>query len=187
MRRRAYGGTRVNHVNVAKLLHGKESVGVTVGIDVGKHKLLAVCRWDDGTFERPWRIHNPSELPDLVKLLQHVGGDRKLVVAMESSGTYGDALRQALADAGLELQRVGTKAAHDYAEVFDGVPSQHGTRLMPCPGPMPSPGTTAIGWDRSVRPGARTSGAAAGRDGAAAPRYHAVPRATRPAVPGPCA
>src|SRR6266851_5565180 len=23
------------------------------------------------------------------------------------------------------VQRVGTKAAHDYAEVFDGVPSQH--------------------------------------------------------------
>src|SRR5690242_3249126 len=87
----------VNHVDVAKLLHGKESVGVTVGIDVGKHRLFAVCRWDDGTFARPWRIHNPSALPDLVKLLQYVGGDHKLVVAMESSGTYGDALRQALA------------------------------------------------------------------------------------------
>jgi transposase len=43
---------------------------------------------------------------------------------MESSGTYGDALRQALADAGIELRRVSGKAAHDYAEVFDGVPSQ---------------------------------------------------------------
>jgi len=47
------------------------------------------------------------------------------VVAMESSGTYGDALRQALSDNGIEIQRVGGKAAHDYAEVFDGVPSQH--------------------------------------------------------------
>src|SRR5208337_2727798 len=36
-----------------------------------------------------------------------------------------DALRQALADNQIELQRVGGKAAHDYAEVFDGVPSQH--------------------------------------------------------------
>ena len=44
---------------------------------------------------------------------------------MESSGTYGDALRQALADNQIEVQRVGGKAAHDYAEVFDGVPSQH--------------------------------------------------------------
>ncbi len=44
---------------------------------------------------------------------------------MESSGTYGDVLRQALADNGIEIQRIGGKAAHDYAEVFDGVPSQH--------------------------------------------------------------
>ena len=44
---------------------------------------------------------------------------------MESSGTYGDALRRALGDNGIEVQRVSGKAAHDYAEVFDGVPSQH--------------------------------------------------------------
>ena len=47
------------------------------------------------------------------------------MVSMESTGTYGDALRAALAAAGLEVHRVGGKAAHDYAEVFDGVPSQH--------------------------------------------------------------
>jgi hypothetical protein len=44
---------------------------------------------------------------------------------MESSGTYGDTLRQALSDNGIEIQRAGGKAAHDCAEVFDGVPSQH--------------------------------------------------------------
>jgi transposase len=50
---------------------------------------------------------------------------RELVVAMESSGTYGDSLRQALADSEIKVERVGNKASHDYAEVFDGVPSQH--------------------------------------------------------------
>lgn len=125
MRRRAYGGTRVNHVDWLKLAHNKDAVAVSVGIDVGKHRLFAVCRWADGRFERPWRINNPSEVVDFVALLQRVSAGRKLVVGMESSGTYGDALRQALADGGVELQRVGTKAAHDYAEVFDGVPSQH--------------------------------------------------------------
>ena len=44
---------------------------------------------------------------------------------MESSGTYGDPLRQALSDAGLEVQRVSAKAVKDQAETFDGVPSQH--------------------------------------------------------------
>jgi hypothetical protein len=49
----------------------------------------------------------------------------RVTVALESSGTYGDAFRQAVADAGLTVQRVAGKAAKDYAEVFDGVPSQH--------------------------------------------------------------
>jgi transposase len=44
---------------------------------------------------------------------------------MEPTGTYGDALRQALSDAGIALHLVSGKRAHDYAEVFDGVPSQH--------------------------------------------------------------
>jgi hypothetical protein len=44
---------------------------------------------------------------------------------MESSGTYGDALRQAVDDAGLSLLRVSGKAVKDQSETFDGVPSQH--------------------------------------------------------------
>src|SRR5262249_8326267 len=46
-------------------------------------------------------------------------------LALEPTGTYGDPLRQALADAKLTAHRVSPKAAHDYAEIFDGVPSQH--------------------------------------------------------------
>ena len=61
----------------------------------------------------------------MIALVKRMSAGRKLVVAMESSGTYGDALRQALADAKIAVQRVSGKAAHDYAEVFDGVPSQH--------------------------------------------------------------
>jgi transposase len=125
MRRRAYGGTRVNDVDLVRLTKGKAGLGVTIGVDVGKQTMFAVCRWADARFERPWKIRNPDEIAEFVALLQCLQTERNLVVAMESSGTYGDALRQALADAGIELQRVSGKAAHDYAEVFDGVPSQH--------------------------------------------------------------
>src|SRR5262249_47019922 len=83
------------------------------------------CRWADGRFERPWRVKNPWEIPALLEVVKRVKADRKLVVAFEPSGTYGEALRQALGDNGIEVQRVSGKAAHDYAEVFDGVPSQH--------------------------------------------------------------
>jgi transposase len=125
MSRKAYRATRVNDVNWEQIARGKEGLGVTLGVDVGKFDVLVVCRWADGRFERPWRIKNPWEIATLIALVRQVKADRKLVVAMESSGTYGDALRQALGDDGIEVQRVNGKAAHDYAEVFDGVPSQH--------------------------------------------------------------
>ncbi len=125
MRRKAYRGIGVNDVALDRLLEGKEGEPAVVGVDMGKHKFLSVCRWGTGALERPWRVSNPSEIRDYVKLLRCVGEGRKLVVAMESSGTYGDGLRQALADAGIGLERVSGKAAHDYAEIFDGVPSQH--------------------------------------------------------------
>jgi transposase len=125
MSRRAYRATRVNAVNWEQLAQGKEGLGITVGVDVGKRYLWPVCRWADGRFERPWQVKNPIEIPRLVDLLEQMRLGRDLVVAMESSGTYGDALRQALADKAVSVQRVSGKAAHDYAEVFDGVPSQH--------------------------------------------------------------
>ena len=125
MSRKAYRATRVNDVNWEQLARGKEGLGVALGVDVGKFDLLVVCRWDDGHFERPSHVKNPAEIPALVALVMQIRAERRSVVALESSGTYGDALRQALADQGIETQRVNGKAAHDYAEVFDGVPSQH--------------------------------------------------------------
>ncbi|HWU37869.1 MAG TPA: transposase, partial [Candidatus Acidoferrum sp.] len=122
---KAYRATRVKDVDWDRLARGHEGLDITLGIDVGKHDLWPVCRWADGRFERPWRVRNSGEIPSLLALIQRMSVGRKLVVALESSGTYGDALRQALADAGITAQRVSNKASHDYAEVFDGVPSQH--------------------------------------------------------------
>jgi transposase len=122
---RAYRATCVNDVDWDRLVLGNDGVGITVGIDVGKQDLWAVCRWDTGRFERPWRVKNPEEIPALIALIQQMSEKRKLVVAMESSGTYGDALRQALSDVNSAVLRVSNKATHDYAEIFDGVPSQH--------------------------------------------------------------
>jgi len=61
----------------------------------------------------------------LVSRLVELRRLRPLTVALEPTGTYGDALRQSLGDAGLSVQRVSGKASRDYSEVFDGVPSSH--------------------------------------------------------------
>jgi len=104
---------------------GRAGQEVVVGMDIGKFEIMAVARWPDRSFARPWRVANPSDVPVLIGLLKELAQGRHLQLAMEPSGTYGDALRQALSDAGFALQRVSPKAAHDYAEIFDGVPSQH--------------------------------------------------------------
>jgi transposase len=96
-----------------------------VGCDISKDWLWVVLRWGAEDFERPWRVRQPSDLRALRDLLIELGRGRRLRIGLEPTGTYGDPLRQLLTDAGLSVQRVGTKAAHDYAEVFDGVPSQH--------------------------------------------------------------
>src|SRR6476620_11377884 len=42
---KAYRTTGVNEVNWEQLARGKEGLGVTLGIDVGKFDLWVVCRW----------------------------------------------------------------------------------------------------------------------------------------------
>jgi transposase len=125
MKKKAYRGTAVKHVEAARVRQGHAGQALTVGLDIGKYRLCAVARWPDGQFERPWLVDNPAQLPDLLGLLGQLRRDHPLTVALEPSGTYGDPVRQALTDADLPVLRVSPKASHDYAEVFDGVPSQH--------------------------------------------------------------
>jgi hypothetical protein len=125
MKKRSYRATPVKQVDWGVLRAGHGRMAVGAGFDVGKEAVLTTIRWEDGRFERPWLTKNPQEIGVLVGLLKWIAQERPLRLAMEPTGTYGDVLRQGLADAGLSLERVGAKAAHDYAEIFDGVPSQH--------------------------------------------------------------
>jgi len=106
-KKRAYRAADVKNVRLERVLASSPSGTVSVGLDVGKFEVLAVVRWADGTFERPWKVKNPSEIRQLVRLLREVSVKHALMVTMESTGTYGDALRQALTDAELEIRRVG--------------------------------------------------------------------------------
>jgi transposase len=101
-------------------------VGTAVGLDVSKEEIVACVRWPGAQFERPWRIGNPDqieELLELVTLLRTTCGS--MTVGMESTGTYGDAVRRALTLGRVEVHRISGKASRDYQEIFDGVPSQH--------------------------------------------------------------
>lgn len=124
-RKTPYSLLDVKQISVQAIIAARVGHRCIVGVDVAKSELVACVYWPDQSFDRPWRIESPGEIGLLVKMLVELSLACPLVVAMESSGTYGDVLRQALADQGIEVRRVSSKAVKDHAETFDGVPSQH--------------------------------------------------------------
>lgn len=126
----AYRSVAVKSASVRFLKHLAKSATVHVGIDIGKNKLFVVCRWSPSrskrvVYEHPWLVENTNEIPELVRKLLQIQKKNHIIVGIESTGSYGDPLRQALADAKITVHQVRTKLTHDYAEIFDGVPSQH--------------------------------------------------------------
>ena len=69
-KKRAYRVRDVKKVVLAEVLESGSPGAVTVGLDIGKREVFAVVRWSDGTFERPWKMQNPSEIGTLVQLLR---------------------------------------------------------------------------------------------------------------------
>jgi transposase len=125
MAKRVYRAVSVKKVSLATTIQSLAAGPVWAGVDIAKEELVTVLRDSQGQFQGPWKTRQPSELRELVAHFVEIARHRPLVVAMESTGTYGDALRQALTDAGLAAHRVSGKAVKDYAEIFDGVPSNH--------------------------------------------------------------
>lgn len=84
----------------------------------------------------------------LLTLLRRAGIEVQVVA--EPTGTYADAFAHQIRKAGLDMYMVSPKHTHDYAEIYDGVPSQHDSkdavvvakvhlqRRKPMPWPTPS-------------------------------------------------
>ena len=125
MSRRVYSSRRLSAKDFGRFVSQAGSAPVTVGVDVSKHELVLMVRRGPEDFLGPLCAANPCQVREVAELVGLIAARGPVRVAMEPSGTYGDALRQALSDRGIALQKVGAKRSHDYAEVFDGVPSQH--------------------------------------------------------------
>jgi transposase len=124
-RKNPYSLIDVNTISVESLTRDRPGQAVVVGVDVAKAELVMCLVWPDRVFERPWRVKSPDQIRLVVSKLLELNRLCPVTVAMESSGTYGDAFRQALGDAGLPVRRVSAKAVKDDSEGFDGVPSNH--------------------------------------------------------------
>lgn len=122
MRKRIYRAVAFQEIDLEQL-EQRLPDRVVVGIDIAKRlmyatvmgaseEVVAVVKWDHLSQSQ----HVVSWLRGLVQANE---------VAMEPSGTYGDALRACLESAGVAVFRVSPKMVKDAREIYDGVPSSH--------------------------------------------------------------
>lgn len=125
--KRTYRASRVEQVNVAELLP-LIIAGCIIAIDVAKQKFAVAIATAAGEIVKLFRFDHPTETADfleVVKALQAGVDEGKVVAAMEPTGTYGDAIRLRMHQAGVPVRMVSPKRTYDSRELFDGVPSLH--------------------------------------------------------------
>ncbi len=122
MKKRSYRAVGFQQIDLEQL-EQRLPEGTAVGIDIAKkvmyatlmdasEEILAVLKWN-----------HLAESRQVVSWLSGLAQVKE--VAMEPSGTYGDALRACLDTAGLDVFRVSPKMVKDAREIYDGVPSSH--------------------------------------------------------------
>ncbi len=124
--KRTYRAVNVHNVVTRSLLALLPATVVLVGIDVAKFELAAAFAGPDGLCQSLVRFKHPGQtLPFLGLLEQLIKEGKQLQVAMEPTGTYGDALCEPLHQRQIPVYLVSPKKNHDAAELYDGVPSKH--------------------------------------------------------------
>ena len=124
MKKRIYRGVNVKKVNGERLAEAVQGKRVVFGLDVAKEAMVGSVAVDREEVILNVKWSHPSETNDLVELVAGLPA-ASIEVAMEPSGTYGDALKYQFGLRGVPVYRVSPKRSHDAAEVFDGVPSWH--------------------------------------------------------------
>lgn len=131
MKKRTYRTVKINDLDRPALTSAVQGMRLIVGIDVAKVDMVAAladrdAEIVDGQVEvlKTIKWRHPTETPLFVELVASLPA-ASVELAMEPTGTYGDALRYQLQSRGLAVFRVSSKKVHDGAEIYDGVPSSH--------------------------------------------------------------
>lgn len=123
MKKHTYRAKNVNKIDWA---HLKERIGrepAVFAIDVAKEKQYALLSTaDESVFEL---IHwqHPAQTREVLAGLASLNSE--ITVVMESTGTYGDALRYQFRRLGFDVFQASAKRVADAREIYDGVPSLH--------------------------------------------------------------
>ncbi len=113
-KKRMYRTTPVKRVHVQLLCEDVEGQHVVLGVDVAKKGMVAAVVDGSRAVRRTISWSHPEETDRVLDVLACVREHAASVsVAMEPSGTYGDALRWQCLERGFAVYRVNAKHTHD--------------------------------------------------------------------------
>ena len=125
MKKHIYRAVDVKALNLDELREVIKNQKIVLGVDVAKEDFFAALMNEKREVLSTIKWKHPMETGMLLDVMLHKLPWSSLDVAMEPSGTYGDALRALFLGNGIKVYRVSPKRCHDAAEVYDGVPSLH--------------------------------------------------------------
>lgn len=126
-RKRTYSTQCVDKVLVEPLAPSLKE-GCIVALDVAKERFVGAILSAPGEVQKLFRFEHPKQTRAFLALvmeLQRVAGGSNVKVAMEPTGTYGDAIRYQLEKLGVPIWMVAPKKTHDSQALFDDVASLH--------------------------------------------------------------
>jgi transposase len=126
-KKRTYQAVPVQELRVVELLPVL-TAGCIVAIDVAKQKFVVALATVTGELVKLFRFEHPTETRVFLQVvgeLREALGARQVRAVMEPTGTYGDALRFQLLEAGVSVWMVSPHRTHDSQAVFDNVRSLH--------------------------------------------------------------
>lgn len=125
MGKRTYRAIVVKAVEVERLAKRFAELAI-FGVDAAKDGWFGVFMTPEGEVVLTVKWDLVAGTLDLIGLLEAIRANGvDIEAAVEPTGTYAEAFAYQLQQSGFSVFQVSPKHSHDYAEIYDGVPSSH--------------------------------------------------------------
>ena len=123
MKKRTYRTKNVNKINWSQVKEQLTGAAVVFALDIAKTKQYALLTNANASVSEGLWWNHPEQTSELLEALEGLGCP--VDVVMESTSTYGDALRYQFRRSGFGVYQINAKRVYDAREIYDGVPSMH--------------------------------------------------------------
>jgi transposase len=123
MKKNNYRTKKVNDINWPQLREQFAGQPLVFAVDVAKEQQFALLSNPELSESVLLQWNHLEQTAELINELKQL--NTPITVVMESTSTYGDAMRHQFRQAGFTIHQASAKRVHDAKEVYDGVPSLH--------------------------------------------------------------